>query len=422
MGISRLVGLTAKLIETQKPRARTIRAPSILRLEDLLHIRSPLENLGSLRGELLEYYPRILFATNTPHPGENHEVIIFGVDSSARIVELATSTIIVSSVSVSSNVRGFSWDWPSIFTRGGPVLDEPVIRVLPNDEDEDEIDDPLISYRNPAGYRYDPDYSMYQALDEARVSAENKALEAILEIVESGKIPRRPVVLIDGPVYLVPGVLAVGGGRVEYVKAWEKLLNERLKIIRKLVENNVLVYGIVKRIEKARVLEKTSLPASYERCTGPIRGRSDRSIIHSGMTNRCYGSIIKGKALATPPVRILAPQGAEKVVQYIVIPQPWTMPSPHASIYYRVEEPVSQWMTNRGRIGRYRSPAIGALLDSVARGSLEPITIRWSDRRARDTSMYLRELLVRGAWSAGLPVSYSETVEEAVMQWQKVAT
>ncbi len=418
MELARLVGLARKVIESQKPRTGKPQIQSILRLEELLNLRTPSEDLGGIEAEILEVYPRFLNALRSPRPADLDGKIIIGVDSSSRPVELSTATLIVSSVSVSSNVRSMNWDWPQLYSDRGPVLDEPIIRVLPNSDEEPIIDDPMATSMNPAGKPYDPDYSQYQALDEARVSIENKALHALADILEGYSKGREAIVLVDGPIYLVPGVLAHGNGGV-YVEAWRKLLEDRVSAVKRLLDAGARVYGIVKRIEKARIIERTSLPSSYTRCLGSPKGFTDRSLIYRAIESSCYRLTGMGRVLASPPVKVRSPGSIVKTIQYLVIPQPWHRPNPHASRYYRVEEPLEQWIQTDGRLDGYKSPVAGALMDSIARGSLEPVTIVWSDRRAKASTNYLRELLLRMATRMGVPLSYSEEHEEVVAVWQR---
>ncbi len=419
MRLSRLVGLARKVVEAQKNNEAAPQGPSILRLDDLLELRAPAEDLGNVESTLLEYYPKILLPITPPKPEDSQSRVIIGVDSSSRLVELQSATLVVSAVSVSSNKRGLSWDWPPVFNGVGPSLDEPVVRILPNDDSQVEVDDSLATSVNPAGYRYDPDYNQYQAMDEARVSAENRALEALAEILESKPWSSRTIILVDGPVFLVPGVLGSGQGRLEYVEAWRRLLRERVRVIERLASTGARVYGVVKRIEKARILGRARLPGGYKRCLGDTSGRSDLSLLSRALSARCYQSSQRGKPLASPPALVRSRGGPSKVAQYVILPQPWHLPKPGASAYYRVEEPYGQWSSSGGRLDGYRSPVVGVLFDSIARGSLEPVTIRWSDRRAREATRYLRSLLLRMALREGVPVTYGEMVEEAVEAWQR---
>jgi len=385
--------------------------PSLLRLSDALESRTPLEDLGEgLAVETLEWSSRLLHPTRVPSRDGR---LIIGVDSSARAVETPGANIIVAAVSVSSSVRPVLGDWPPVFGPPMPGVEEPFLYVLPFGEAGDGV--PLegagVEYRNPAGYPYGPDYSLEQAKDEVRVRLENAALRSLLEAAREGGVPEGAVVLVDGPLYLVAGALARPGVPVEYRAAWEVLLQERIRLVRGLEEAGVRVVGVVKRIDRARLLEKNPrLRKLATACVGEERF-TDKMALYRALGAAHCSRRVPNRVYTTPPLLVRSLAGAEKVAQYLVVPYSRIRHTPEASVYLRAEESMEAYRGDRAR--GVRGPAHYVLLDSVARGSLEPVTVKLSDQRAKEATMGLRQLVVLGALRGRVPVSYSTEVEVA---------
>lgn len=90
---------------------------------------------------------------------------------------------------------------------------------------------------------YDADYNAFQILDELRLHLETLALKVVSELWGQ----ESTVIILDGPIYPTPRV-CFRRGESRYKDAYRRLLNERVKVLRKLERQGVTVVGIVKRL------------------------------------------------------------------------------------------------------------------------------------------------------------------------------
>lgn len=423
MKTSHIIEIARKTIK-QASKSKNQTLPSILRLDEAILARTPSDDIGETKVEAVELYPRILQSIKAPGDKKLRDTIIIGVDSSSRLIDTPTASIIVASVSVSSSKIPGLGDWPPLFGREIPGIEEPFITILPTSDDYEVDDYDYITTSNPAGIKYHRDYSVYQALDEARIRLENKSLEKIADILEESKPNRDVLILIDGPLYLVTGAITRPGVPFEYKRAWEHLSTQRIRIVSRLEASGARVYGIVKRIERASLLQKDpNLDTRIRNCIGEGR-YNDKLVLYRSLENRLCTKITPpnggGYALTSSSLKIeYTGHSASKIAQYVVIPQPRWTPNPYASRYYRVEESYDSWNENEGRWHNYRSPAAGLLLDSVSRGTTEPVTIKYSDRRAKEITAYLKTIIVMEAARNNVPISYSNEIE-VYQLWARV--
>ena len=423
MKTSHIIDIARKTIKraAKKP---AYTAPSVLRLDEALLARATSEELGEVSVDTLLLYPRVLQAVKAPGPRDYRDTLVIGVDSSSRQIDIPQESIVVASVSVSSNSTPSLGDWPPLYGRALEGLEEPFIYVLPSSDDVDEPVEDYVTMSNPAGARYDESYSVYQAMDEARVNLENKALKALTGYVEEQARRRDVVVLIDGPLYLVTGALTSPGVRYEYRMAWEALLKERIEAVKRLERAGAMVYGVVKRIDRARLLSMNpAVDGRVRSCIGDS-SYSDKLALYRALARPpCtrYTGNGGGYALASSLLAVsYNGLGIGKAVQYTVLPVPRWRPSPHASRYYRVEESLEAWRSRGGRWRGYTSPAYAILLDSLSRGSLAPVTISHSDRRAKEITAYLKAIISFEAARNNIPISYSTEIE-VNMLWARIA-
>lgn len=423
MRISHIIEIARKTIK-QAAKNKSPAPPSILRLDEALIARTPSEDMGETKVEAIELYPRILQSIKAPGGESLKDTVIIGMDSSSRLIDTPTASIIVASVSISSNKKPGLGDWPPLYGNGIPGFDEPFISILPTSEDYYVEDHEFVTTTNPAGIEYHGDYSVYQALDEARVRLENRALEVIADILEDARPRSDVLILIDGPLYLVTGAITRPGVPYEYKKAWERLSMQRIKAVSRLESAGARVYGIVKRIERASLLQRDpNLDSRIRNCIGEAR-YNDKLVLYRSLERRLCVRITPpnggGYALTTSSLRVeYTGQNNSKVAQYVVIPQPRWTPNPYASRYYRVEESYESWLEHEGRWRSYRSPVAGILLDSISRGTTEPVTIKYSDRRAKEITSYLKTIMIMEAARNNIPISYSNEIEVRQL-WARV--
>ena len=384
--------------------------PSILRLDDVMQVRAPAEEFGLAESEVYEG-GRILSPRSPVPPRIRGDGLRFlGVDSSSREINAPPASVVVAAVSVSGGTVEIH-DWPPVYGgypyRGsGP----PFARILPNTDPPPKLSLPeWFTSLNPAGAPYSRDYSLAQAMDEARVDLENWALVNPVYEVASYYLEQgyRPVVLVDGPIFLVPGVLAGGGEyREEYASAWRILLEARIRAIEYLESAGVPVLGVVKRLQKSRILARTpGVSDDIERCLGDS-SYSDEHALHaiyrSGCIERRPGFIHK-----TPKIklRIRGYVEAEKIAEYLLVPPGRYQDSPGLVRALRVEytERSLEIMKSWGL-----EPYQVYSLASLAGDSLLPVPLQASDRRAKMITRALKETLARMLVARGMPLDYEE--------------
>jgi len=331
-----------------------------------------------------------------------------GVDSSSRPLETSVGALAVGGAASAAPGLYPLAEWPSLhglYGGGGPGF-VAVIGVRARGSW------PLVA-ESPAGYSYE-EYSLEQALDEMRVSLENWLLSG--PVLEWARRARRagmaPVVLVDGPV--VPVTMAFQGGArtvgdSRYREAWRRLVEERLDAIRRLERAGAAVVGVVKRLGKSTILS---------RLAGAVRGLERLARSGVGDQRMLYYLYqretrwLPGRVYASPRLRVIITRdgevAVEKIVEYLAVPPGKWSRSPGAARFYRVEytEGSRKLLERLGARGVY--PVVH---DSVLRGSLEPVEIAASDRRARQITRSLRGLIAGLLVREGVPLEYRALME-----------
>ena len=411
---------TVEAIAAAPSRAPRV-AQSPLRLSDLVEVRAPIEDLGPGRAVVHEYTTSLL-SPRSPSPPRrsrlsSHPPLLAGVDSGGRAIETPLAGLAVAAVAatLSAPPPGLgaaareAIAWPGVPQPGGMlVAGPPFIRVLPNWVGWDPGLPPFATLLNPAGERYGPEYSMAQALDEARVALENWALEALAVLAESARLAGGLVVLVDGPVYLVPGALAEPGAPEVYRRSWEALLRSRVEAVRRLERLDIPVFGVVKRLSRSRILSRAQgLERLVEACVGPGE-YSDEMIVY-----RAYASCarrIPGRIYRTPTVRVEAGPAGYKLVEYLAVPPGRWQTSPASLRVVRLEYTRESLELVREVFGAEPYHVYSAA--SILSGGLQPLVIAASDRRARTTARAIARLLERELSRSGVPLSYEAALQE----------
>ncbi len=402
-----IVGVARRIIEAVN-RPGEAKPPSPLRLDQAILARSPVEEAGPVKGRVLELYSRPLVARR-PRPQWRPRLVV-GVDSGSRSFETPGASFVVSAVSVSSNLVPGLGDHPGLLARQLPGVREAFVRILPNDGVELDDGPGWVSLENPAGHRYHGEYSLAQAMDEARVALENAALHTLAEAGEGGLLDLDgALVLVDGPLYPATTAIYHAEVREEYREAWRTLLASRIEAVERLERLGARVAGVVKRIQKARLIP--SIPGLRERveeCAG--QASTDLMALHASLRGRCAPKA-PGRVYATPAFTFRSAGVPERVARYAVVPASRGAVAGVSARFYRVETTLTQWAGGH-------DPLDSLLADSVARGSQAPVTIALSDRRARTTAGLLQQLLYTGAVEARVPASYSSELEVIAGGWR----
>ena len=376
--------------------------PGPLRLDEAIPARSPLEDIQGGYRVVEEYVDaRLLRPRRVPGPRDASRHLVLAVDSSARSIELPGASVVVASVAVAANLAPGLAGWPGVSSRPLPGVEEPFIYILPNSEGVEFEEWPATS-RNPAGDPYGPDYSLAQAMDEARVRLENAALKAIARLGLEGEVPLEDaIVVVDGPLYPVTGALEAPGVPEAYRRAWRTLLEGRVEAVRLLEEAGALVVGVVKRIEQSRLIARTGrLRRAAEACMPRARGYTDKLALYHSMRPPCLRGA-PGRVYATPVIRVESPYSPAKRAQYLVVPLARHLHGPESARYYRAETTLDSPV----------EPVAPVILDSASRGAVAPLTLSSSDRRAKAETQVLQSMARMEAWRRGVPVSYSSLVE-----------
>jgi len=380
--------------------------PSPLRLDDAIQARILLEESGhSITGYALETYSRILRPKRPPGPPRGR--VYVGVDSGSRSIDTPGATLVLVSAAASSNLAPSLGDHPGLLARQLPMVSEPFMRVLPNSGDALEPVEEWVTVLNPAGDAYTPEYSVAQAMDEARVAVETAVLEALARAGERSGGLDGVVAMVDGPLFPATGALAYQV-RPEYRSAWEALLKRRVAAVGKLEALGARVVGVVKRIQASRLLQHVAgLRERAAECAG--NGYTDYQALYRGLyceAARHGGRLPRGRVLVTPPFAYQAGPAwvPERAASYVALPASGYGGPPGAARVYRVETTLRSWEEGF-------DPVEALLEESVARGSLAPVSIALSDRRARDAAGMLQALVYSASVAMGVPVSYSSELE-----------
>jgi hypothetical protein len=374
---------------------------SVLRLDELLDARASAEDAGLADVEVYEEQARLLMPLDSARGAEARRrgVRVAGVDSSSRHLETPPADIVIGAVAVSGS-WGASYTWPSVSGGGGGP---PFIYLLPNSPRASEaaaVEGGLVSQRNPAGAPFDQDYSIHQALDEMRVTLENWALRSL----SAGD---GFAVLLDGPVFLVARAV-FDQVPARYRESWRRMLEERLEALRALEARGIPVVGVVKRVERSRLLSSAAGAARLlARCGLEGGGAGDRALVDAALRAGCF-KWRAGSVLRSPKLLVRLGAAGAKIVEYVVVPAGGYQLSPASARIYRLEY-TEETLSLLRSVGL--EPSHVFLADSVARGSLEPVTVALSDRRASALTRGLRRMLASALRAGGLPLSYSSLVE-----------
>ncbi len=370
---------------------------SVLRLEDLI-ARSPADEDPGLHSvEVYEDQGRLLRLVK-PGARRGKLDLVVGVDSSSRHLEAPAADLVVATV-YSAGWRGIVDYWPrEPLEASGP----PFILMLRNTPEASPPKGLPVATRNPAGHEYGESYSIHQALDEARVQLENWMLERLAGTLREGS-----VVLVDGSIFNVTVGFLKGSGPAG--AAWRELVRRRVRMVKMLESRDIAVVGVVKRIERSRLLAASDRVRSLASACGvALHGEAgDRVVLNQAVTGcptwRPGGILASPKLLVRHP-----PPGPERIVEYVVVPPGRYQRGPAGSRMYRLEytERSLELLRSWGL-----EPVDAAALDSVARGSLEPVSIAWCDRAARRASESLRRYLAHQLLGGGASLGYSTGLE-----------
>jgi len=360
---------------------------------DISHL--PLELVEEVSGARVEIY------SDKVHEIPVHRSVelrreIYALDSSSRAIEAPYMFISVGAGSVFNRFTGFALDVPSLSSIMG--LEEPIcnhIVLIPEIECSQRLLSSLravksLIHTNPNNIPYTSEYNRGLILVELRANIENCLLENF------ARVSREELVLfIDGPIIYPEKVIeltSASRGMLEiYVNSIRTLNVSRVKLIKRLISQNVVVVNIVKRLQKSYYL------SSIDPLDLKITSVSDDAYLTIALI---AGKVPLEKPVAIGPLIVRHPieQGISRAMWYVIIPRRLhsSMSGLGSYVFYRIEvleellrEPVLELVAQ----------------DSVQIGSFLPLTLLVVDKRVKRISSSVTTYFL---YLTGLPSEATE--------------
>ncbi len=371
--------------------AKSVKLPSPS-LDHYLWIGDPSEEPADVKVVVDEYYYRPFQPVKAREASHNLEII--GVDSSSRTIETYSHVVLLGAAAASSRYRTVEISIPNIesttITASSQFTKKikPYI-ILPRGE------------THTSSTQIPHDTREEGFLDILRFSLENQILRDILNLPISGGT----VVMVDGPI--INGAL-ISKASHDGSGIYKKLLYERAELIASLEEKGVPVLGFVKRVEHSSLIHRSQgLRVLLEKCSDRRLPASDAAVLELALVSGC-AAWRASHVLRTLALRVSYKGGYEKLAEYIVLPtSPVKLIGPKTRIY-RLE------YTSRSReiLGRFGLKPHTLLVDeTILRGSITPVTIARSDRRARSLTAALRKTLSSSLVLEGVPQTHTSLME-----------
>ncbi len=354
--------------------------------------------------------------------GEWRRYIPIGIDSSTRYISTPFIDLAIVTASIYSRFLGELYDLPPL-TGGYPLSVEtpPYIALIgAEDLDVSELREKVIT-RSPAGVPYDSAYNRFVLLDEMRTSTETFLLENLVDKAPS-LINGDFYVVMDGPVYHTPllfrqhyeitkGTAAPRGRLQAYVESWRNMLSERLRVLRKALSGNIIVIGVVKRIEKSSLISSSP---SYHAVLAEHGLQVPATDNDQAFIELLYREAIRRGLLGYPlrpfyigPFRV--EPSASLLNRYIGNAVP--------KIAYYYVFPLYRYAVHMYRVFRLEmiagseeimkcEPHEIILSDTLGAGSALPLSILYADKRAKALSRNITYIMTRYLEIEGMPLTY----------------
>ena len=223
------------------------------------NIQARLDEFLNVRGEYeveVEFLGEKIIKKLQPH----NPPPILAIDGSNRNIDTPYAFTTIASGSIVSERLGVLLDYPAAWFDYPLNIDStiPYIGVAP-DADNVILDlPPSATQYSPIGKLYDSNYNRHQIVDEIRARVENILLSIIPHVDDKSFIGlKHRVVIVDGPLYHIPRGLFEENVEEYYIKAWRKILLDRIRTIMILDSRKIVTIGVVKRIERSKILSKS---------------------------------------------------------------------------------------------------------------------------------------------------------------------
>ncbi|AFZ69986.1 NurA domain-containing protein [Caldisphaera lagunensis DSM 15908] len=362
-------------------------------------------NENETKAELYEYSSRFF---NSKKIVNDKNLFVIGLDSSSRAIITPIADIIISAVSISGQGPVELSDWPYLYRDLAyiPINPEPFIYVASDDLNVSDYSNEYIKqFRS-----LDNEDDLSKIMDYSRLSLESWGIKEPSFALGNyfKRKGKKFVLLLDGPIYLLDN-------KNDYIKS--NLMKNRSNEIEILENQGIPVIGVVKRIERSKILTNVQdFSNILSQCIGNYETLNDSLIIQKMLYSNCYNNYY-GKILTTPKIKVRS-NGLDKIVEYVLIP-----PSRYQSInkgrIFRLEytEKTLDILNNNYSL----EPVQILINDSIFKQSNESITIAYSDKRGKMITQILKDLFINTIVGRGAPISY-DTLREAEATWIKRKT
>ena len=345
-------------------------------------------------------------------PGKNtYKQVIIGLDSSSSVIRTPFFNLVTITASASSTLIPEIYDHPEIYTyQINPRFKQPYI-IVGTDTDLPEEGEGVTTY-NPLGTPYGFKYSPERIADEYRAWIENWMLsdpvhQATRKLEETGY---KPVILLDGPLYQTPQLIAKMHVTGEASSIWKRIVEDRINLIQTYEEEGIPVIGVVKRVEQSTILSHSQHYSKLVKahCGVDLSHYSppgDQALIHLLLSlGKCR---YRQSEMMRTPLLEYKPggYGLPKLFTYIVIPP--SIWSRRVSNYrvYRIEfTRKTRRILRDNRLTPYQI----IYLETVRHGLSIPFSIKLSDRRAGMIAQALRNKLKQMLSGMNVPFTYDE--------------
>ncbi|MCE4614232.1 MAG: DNA double-strand break repair nuclease NurA [Desulfurococcales archaeon] len=345
-------------------------------------------------------------------PGETKDKhLIIGLDSSSSIIRTPFFNLITITASASSTLIPEVYDHPEIYTyQIKPRIRQPYIIVGTDTELPEEGEG--VTTRNPLGSPYGFKYTPERIADEYRSWIENWMLSDPIHQAtrKLEKQNYKPIILLDGPLYQTPQLIAKMHLTGEASSIWRRIVEDRINLIQAYEDIGIPVIGVVKRLEQSTILSHSQHYSKLVKghCGVDLSYYSppgDQALIHLllnlGKCRYHIGEMMRTSILEYTP----GGYGLPKLFTYIVIPP--SIWSKRVSSYrsYRIEFTRKTMSILNGM---NLTPCQVIYLETVRHALPIPFSIKLSDRRAGMLAQALRSKFRRMLSGMNVPFTYDE--------------
>ncbi len=349
-----------------------------------------------------------------PPPGNSKKKhLAIGVDSSSSIIRTPFYNIVAVTASASTTIIPELYDHPEIYSyQIQPRIKQPYL-IIGTDAETEETGEGVTT-TSPLGTQYGYKYSPERIADEYRAWIENwvlsdPLLQAAEKLVDQGY---NPVILIDGPIYPTPQLIAKIHPAGDALSLWRRIAEDRINIVRHYENMGIPVVGIVKRVDQSSLLttQGTIRRLVKTRCGIDLVSYNppgDQALIHLLLTlPKCRRH---GTGIYRTPVHQYTPGNYvfPKLYSYIAIPpSPWSTRTSDYRVY-RLEFTGETMEILRGH---GLDPFQVVYNETLHHGLQVPFTITLSDKRSRMIASALRAKLKALLQTMRVPFTYDEIV------------